>query len=220
MAYESFIYDLAEWYWSRSPRNMQKRIGPSGLAHPCDACLGHMILGHRKRRERGDGWLTFLGTCLHAGMEAALKAYNADIGRERFLIEQTVTVGTVGGVEITGSMDAYDTDEDVVIDWKLVGDKTLARAPAETYLGQIDLYGKGAANMGLSPKQTLIMYLPRNQRFMWLGRPVMRDWGPANAEAVIARADRIAGLVVGNPAAIGWLNKRYECWDCRSGWTE
>ena len=220
MAYEQFLFNVAEWYWSRSARNLQKRIGPSGLAHPCDSCLGHQILGHKKRRERGDGWLTFLGTCLHNGMESALKAYNADIGRERFLVEQRVTVGTVGSQEISGSLDAYDTDEDVVIDWKLVGDKTLMRAPAETYLGQIDCYGMGALNMGLTPKKTLIMYLPRNQRFMWLGKPVLRDWDRPHAEAVIHRADRIAQIVEGNPSAVEWLNRRYDCWDCKSGWTE
>ena len=218
MGYEKFLYDIAEWYWSRRPRNLQKRVGPSGLAHPCDSCLGHLILGHKKHRERGDGWLTFLGTCLHSGMEAALTAYNKDLGHERFLVEQEVTVGTVGSQTITGNLDAYDTEANVVIDWKLVGDKTLGRQPAETYLGQIDLYGLGAANAGLTPQKTLIMYLPRNQRFMWLGKPVLRDWDRGHAERVLERANRIAATVEPNPMAVEWLPRAYSCWDCKSGW--
>ena len=41
-----------------------------------------------------------------------------DRGRARYLLEQTVSVGTIGGVEITGKCDCFDTLSGTVVDHK------------------------------------------------------------------------------------------------------
>lgn len=217
IAYEEQLYGILEAEIELgNARNFQKRIGPSGLANPCYRCLGRALAGIEKPQTVKDRWLTFIGTCVHAGCERALLRENKRLGHDRFLAEHRVTVGQVLGEDIDGSADGYDLETDTVIDWKVVGDNTLAKPPSRLYLGQIDLYGLGFANAGFKPKRTCIMYLPRNQFRLRRGRAVIRDWDEGNAREALRKANDIAGLIRerGGEAVIPKLRTDPDCYDC------
>ncbi len=179
------------------PRSLQARIGPSEIGTPCDACLIHKLAG-TPEREAGVPWLPFIGTSVHAQFEEIFAAANAGRDRVRFLVEATVNVGQVGGVDITGHADLFDLDTGDVTDWKIVGATTLRSAkagPSTTYRVQAHLYGRGFTRRGLAVRRVRIAYLPRNS--VNLDNAVI--WSEPYDEQVaveaLDRADRLARAI-------------------------
>jgi hypothetical protein len=143
-------------------------------------------------------WAPLLGTALHALIADAMTAANTAAGRQRFLIEQRVYPSP----DLSGSTDAYDVDEAMVIDWKLVGQSTIDKAKrhgaTDQYVVQAHVYGRGWQRLGHDPRWVRIVFLPRwspniNDAFEWTA-PYSR---PA-AEKALARMRRIETLVKGD----------------------
>lgn len=175
------------------PRSQQVRIGPSEIGTPCDRCLVHKLAG-TPEIDTDAPWLPFIGTATHAHLEDIFMAANGE--KVRYLLEATVSVGTIGGVDITGHADLFDLELHRVGDWKIVGKTTLDRTrrhgPSATYRTQAHLYGRGFVRRGLPVKTVSIFFLPRNA-------PSLRDalvWEEPYDEQValdsLARADMFA----------------------------
>ncbi|MBD5787130.1 hypothetical protein IF650_13160 [Cellulosimicrobium terreum] len=211
------------------PRSLQKRIGPSEIGTPCDHCLAAKLAGW-SQTDDGVPWLPTIGTAVHAWCEEQFIAHEVrrnalhTTGR-RWLTEQKVTVGRIGGVDIAGSTDLLDTVTGVVIDFKIVGPSTLRKAksgPSEVYRTQADLYAKGWNDAGYRIDHVAIAYLPRNaaslDHAVWWSAPHDRS----RAEAALDRANRLhANLTalasISDAARDAWITQLPRadgCWDC------
>lgn len=147
------------------PRSLQTRIGPSEMGTPCVRRIGYRLLDTPEANPRTAAWKPTVGTAVHAWLEQAFTNTN-NTGVERFYLEQTVTVGQVNGVDITGNCDLYDRVTATVVDWKVVGLAGLRRykkdGPGEQYRTQAHLYGRGWRNAGLPVDTVAVMFLPQN----------------------------------------------------------
>jgi hypothetical protein len=156
----------------RQPRSLQQRIGPSEIGTPCTRKLGYKLAGTpivNHRRE--PAWKPAVGTSVHAFLELAMTAPATE---GRFLVEQEVTVGEIGGIPISGHCDCYDLITDTVIDWKCVGPEQLKKYrsrkhPGDQYRTQAHLYGRGWHEQNRAhdpaapgPATVMIVFLPRN----------------------------------------------------------
>jgi hypothetical protein len=177
---------------NNSPRSQQVTIGPSEIATPCDRRLSYRI---RSTPERHDGrvkWAPLLGTAIHAVNAQALEAENERLGRQRWLVEERVHPDEA----ISGNCDAYDTDTDTVVDWKLVGPTRLEfyrrHGPGAQYEGQIQMYGRGWQRAGRRPRWVRIVFLPRSTDF-----DEAYEWtAPYDQAAADACLDRLYRLIV------------------------
>ncbi|QXT62737.1 hypothetical protein [Tessaracoccus palaemonis] len=156
---------------SNHPRSLQKRIGPSEIGHPCARKLAYKLLGQPERTDLPPNWKATVGTAVHGWMEDVFDADNLATahlldGQERWYIESRVSVGEVGGVEITGSSDLFDRVTLSNWDWKVVGpyqlDKYKRQGPSEVYRAQAHLYGRGWWRAGIGCASVNIVFLARN----------------------------------------------------------
>lgn len=148
------------------PRSQQKQIGPSELGTPCARRIGYKLLDVEPSNPRKAAWKPTVGTAVHAWLEQAIGRQN-ERGIERFYLEERVTVGQVGGVDISGSCDLYDRVTATVIDWKIVGEAALRRyrknqSPGGQYRAQAHLYGRGFTSLDLPVDTVAVMFLPQN----------------------------------------------------------
>lgn len=216
---------VVENHFLNRPRNLQVKVGPSGLGDPCNKKLLCSLAGIREP-SRGMNWKADIGTAMHAELELAFNAANEQPGSaHRWVTEWPVTVGVVGGVPITGSLDLYDTATNTVIDHKLVGKNTLAKyrknGPSALYRAQINLYAMGLLIDGGwgTPERVQISFLPREEewsrRYVW-NEPV--DF--ALAASTLARANHLAALL--QQVGLDEAMSRQEicdgpfCWVCRA----
>lgn len=211
------------------PRSLQKRIGPSEIGNPCDHCVAAKLAGWQET-ERGIPWLTTIGTAVHAWCEDVVNLHESNrnalhtTGR-RWLSEQKVMVGHIGGAEVWGSTDLVDVVTGVVIDFKVVGPTTLRSAkagPEAKYRVQADLYAKGWNDAGHRIDHVAIAYLPRNAQSLddaiWWTAP--HDRG--RAERALERANQLhtnlAALAsISETARDAWITslpRAPRCWDC------
>lgn len=151
----------------RNPRSLQKRVGPSELGTPCRRKLGYKLLGHPETNSGDPAWFPAIGTAVHDWLERGMRAHNDTLVVDRFYLEERVTVGQVGGVDIDGSCDLYDRVTATVVDYKVVGDTKLddyrRKGPGEQYRRQAHLYGLGWRNAGLPVDHVAVLFLPRNK---------------------------------------------------------
>jgi hypothetical protein len=67
--------------------------------------------------------------------------------------------------DLSGSSDAFDSDVNMVVDWKVVGDKSLAKLPHDMsleYETQAHIYGLGYENAGYTVEWVRICLLTRS----------------------------------------------------------
>lgn len=206
-------YLVDEYLWhvknaiTNHPRSLQKAIGPSELGHSCERRIGYRLLGAPTFNTQPDvPWLPTIGTATHSWLEGV---FAAPVACGRFLVEQRVTVGTVGGTEITGKVDLYDRATATVIDHKITGTSTLksyrSRGPGQQYRSQTHCYGRGLIAEGLPVDRVMIAFLPRNDELK-----AAHFWSEPYDEQValdaLARAERIAAATsIAGPAALRGL---------------
>lgn len=177
------------------PRSLQKTIGPSEIGTECDHCLAAKLAGWDQVRE-GGAWLPTVGTAVHTWLEeCAFRRVMLDaFGRPRYLMERKVSVGTIGGVEITGSTDLVDLVRGMTWDWKIVGATTLKSAkvaPSPRYVVQQMLYARGWRRLGVLITHVGIAYLPRNDISLRKAVLWTAPYDEALAVEALERADRI-----------------------------
>jgi hypothetical protein len=155
---------------TRHPRSLQTRIGPSEIGRPCDRWILHKLNGDGEP-DRGPAWKPAVGTAVHAQLEVWFDAANrggGEVDRTEWITEWQVTVGQIGGQDITGHSDLFHVPTGTVIDHKIVGPKQIAKyrlhGPSEQYRVQAHLYAKGFTDDGgWGPARTVaIAFLPRD----------------------------------------------------------
>jgi hypothetical protein len=160
------------------PRSMQTRLGPSELGTPCQRQVGMKLAGIPRRPEdKRPPWAPMQGTAMHTLMEEALQFHNRQLGRDRWVIEEKLTVdpGLPGVEPITGHGDAFDTDTGTVVDWKYVGVTTLREVKRKTipneqlvkpeYRVQAHLYGRGHERAGRDVRWVRLVFLARSHDY-------------------------------------------------------
>lgn len=157
-------------YENSRPRTVQKTLGPSELGTPCDRQIALKLAGVA-RRDMGLAWAPMCGTAVHGLMEEVLKAENARLGRERWIIEQEVKLDD----ELSGHGDAFDTDWGMVVDWKYTGVTARRKAQRRSvpneelvsmeYRTQAHLYGLGHHNAGRPVRFVRLVLLARSHDY-------------------------------------------------------
>jgi len=225
------VRGIVESAITNQPRSLQKRIGPSELGTPCDHCLAAKLAGW-PTGERGVAWLPFVGTAVHAAFEEQITSHEARRNAPhttgtRWLTEQRVTVGQIGGQDITGSTDLFDTAAGATFDWKIVGESILRSArrngPSPTYRAQAHLYGRGWVAAGHHVTTVAIWYLPRNDMRGFDGGHLWHEpYDEQVALAALDRANRIhtnltALESISTQARDAWITalpRDPHCFDC------
>jgi hypothetical protein len=180
-------------------RSLQRTIGPSSLGSACDRCLITELAG-LKEPDTTAPWLPTIGTAVHEWAEHAILSHLMTTGSDRYITEGRVLVGVVGGVEIWGNSDVFDTWTGTVVDFKVTGTTTLRKTtkdggPSLTYRRQGQLYGKGWQDKGFDVRSVAVWMLPRNGFTIGSGYLWQTDYDRADAEATIARADLFARAI-------------------------
>lgn len=204
------------------PRTKQKRIGPSGIGHPCHFCLGCMLaeVPRVDDEQYADCWPAFVGTAVHKRLERVYERQNRRLGVTRYLTEQNVTCGTIGDWDLTGSCDLFDLPTGKVTDFKVQGDKPISRLAkygiSETYRVQKHTYGLGMVNAGHVVTKVGLLILAKSKNFLRDAEYVAEPWDWKIAEAAIKRADAIfrAGERDGWGYVLPRLKHLDGCWDC------
>lgn len=209
------------------PRSMQKALGPSELGTPCQQKIARKLLGAPQRPITEPTWAPFQGTAVHASMEEVVAYWNAQLGRERWLAEDRLTVagalpgleGAAGYPEIAGSGDAFDVDHGMVVDWKHVGITALTKLRTAKRLGkptrdqvsqeyriQAHLYGMGHENKGREVKHVRLVLLARSWKYddsdEWTEpyNPDLAQWAVDRYYAVVDLLDTLSAH--SNPDAV------------------
>lgn len=179
---------------SHAPRTLQKTLGPSGADIDCDRRLAYTILNWPKANTGGDPLASIIGTAFHAW---AADAFSRPELNGRYLVERHLTIAPpyIPG----GSCDLYDTVDDDVADWKVVGKTSLdtykRSGPRRQYIGQAHLYGLGWELLGYHPKTVTLAFVPRAGLLsgLWLWR---QPYDRTIALRVIARVAAMRDLIV------------------------
>lgn len=183
------------------PRNLQTALGPSDIACACDPCLINMIAISMsgEQQEQHAAWLPTQGKAVHEWLEMTLLRHLAATGTDRYILEGRVTVGQVGGVDIEGNSDVFDTHTGTVIDYKLTGTTTLRDCKKNgaklTYRRQVHMYGLGWRLKGYDVRSVAIWYLPRNGFTIGAGYLHQEPYDEQVAVDALARADMFAGAI-------------------------
>jgi hypothetical protein len=177
------------------PRSLQTALGPSEIGCACDRCLISMLAGQQLDEEYA-AWLPALGRAVHEWLELALIQHLVSTGTDRYIVEGRVAVGTVGGQQISGNSDVFDTHTGTVIDYKITGTTTLRDArkngAKDTYRRQCHLYGRGWAAAGYDVRSVAVWYLPRNGFTIGSGYLHQETYDERVALDTVARADQFA----------------------------
>lgn len=220
--YKTHLLDVIREDDADRPRTLQKRIGPSGIGHPCHFCLGAMLAMIPKVDENkyADCWPAFVGTATHKQLERVYQRQNRRLGTTRYLTEQNVTCGTIGDWELTGSCDLFDLVTGKVTDFKVQGDKAIAKTIkdgiSEVYRVQKHTYGLGMVNAGHPVTKVGLLIMAKAKNFLDDAEYVVEPWDYRIAEAAIKRADTIqrAGDRDGWAYLLPRLKRLDKCWDC------
>lgn len=182
------------------PRSLQRTIGPSEIGTECDHCLAAKLAGWQETQS-GIPWASTVGTAIHALLEDFIdnkEAKDASHGGpypNRYVTEYKVTVGQIGGVNISGSIDCLDLQNGTTIDWKCVSPSSLAsykrKGASPVYRTQAHLYAKGCNDAGIRVERVSICFLPRSSnnfydRFWW-----SEPYNPELAAAALSRANQL-----------------------------
>jgi hypothetical protein len=170
-----------------NPRSLQQIIGPSELGTECTRALLHKLVKDQDPRDQDTpeslrgivvpGWAATVGTAVHAWLADAFTRSPLQFGADgpRYLVEHRVNVGSLGGEDIWGSSDLFDTYSGCVVDWKVVGVATLNRVrvhgPSGQYRSQAHSYGRGFVRAGYRVNNVMIFFLPAggdfSKRYVW-----------------------------------------------------
>lgn len=226
----SDLREIIEHAITHEPRTLQTTIGPSEIGDPCDHCLAAKLAGWAKT-EHGMPWLPTVGTAVHRLLEDYVidhenaRTNGNHTAPRRFLVEQPVMVGHIGGREVWGHTDVLDLEAGVSIDYKCVGATTLRTAkagPSDVYRTQAHLYAKGWNDAGTRVDHVAIWYVPRNSVSLDNGVIWHEPYDPTIALEALERANRIhtnlATLAtISTEARDAWITglpRAEGCWDC------
>lgn len=146
----------------RQPRSVQRHLGPSELGAECDRQVVAKLAGEPVTNHVADPWPSVVGTAVHAWLAEKFDNENRLNGRVRWLTEARVSPHPL----YPGTSDVYDTAEQAVVDWKILGPTSMAKlqsasGPPQRYVIQLLLYAWGWRNAGFTVRRVAIAGLPR-----------------------------------------------------------
>jgi hypothetical protein len=203
-----YVRQLLIDYDATRPRSMQTRLGPSEIGTPCRRQIAAKLAGIPQRVESKPPWAPLQGTAVHALMEDVLRFENGRLGRDRWVIESDLTIAQLAdGEQLTGHGDAYDADEQLVVDWKHNGTTARRQAVRRTvpnhelispeYRVQAHLYGRGHVNAGRPVRAVRAVMLARSHDYddsvEWTEpyRPDVAQWAIDRFEAIRAQVAQL-----------------------------
>jgi hypothetical protein len=220
--YKTHLLDVIAEDDADRPRTLQKRIGPSGIGHPCHFCLGCMLAMVPKADDNkwADCWPAFVGTAVHKQLEKVYQRQNRRLGTTRYLTELNVTAGIIGDWDLTGSCDLFDPVTGKVTDFKVQGDKPISKFArdgiSQIYKVQMHTYGLGMTLAGHTVTKAGLLILAKSKNFLQDAVYYAEPWDWTIAEGAIRRADTIqrAGDADGWGYVLPRLKHLDGCWDC------
>ncbi len=180
---------------SEDNRSAQVTMGPSGMGTPCDRRLAVELMRLPPVNPGGDSWASYVGTCIHAGMEEVFQWANADSGR--FATETRVEFES--RFVPKGTADLMDRMLFVLEDFKCQGrwsrNKLKSQGPSRTYRVQAHVYAFGARQRGERIDYVAIVSLPRDEStlddmYVWV-----EPYNPSIAKEAFERVERIGEQV-------------------------
>ncbi len=138
---------------SKTARDKQTKIGPSGIGNPCDYCVGLALTGHGQYREN-PWWLgARVGTAVHSLMEHEIGKHTATPRAPEFealrdaAVEERLFITNIEGYgNIYGNADLTLTSGNL-IDWKTTKKDTVKKYRLDgippAYYVQQNLYAYG-----------------------------------------------------------------------------
>jgi hypothetical protein len=199
------LRELFYGYSNRMERNVQATLGPSEIGTPCDRRLAMSLLRMPPVNPGGDGWASFVGTCIHAGLAEMFQW--ADAGTGRYAVEMALAFPSPHVPRGTG--DLLDRVLLMFTDHKAQGrwsrNKLKTAGPSSTYRVQVHTYAYGARLRGEKVDYVAIASWPRDEAslddlYVWT-----EEYRPDIARNALARVERIAAEVqqrTGNPQEI------------------
>jgi len=181
-------------------RNVQVEPGPSDLGVECDRALAGAVAG---RDEPGDdrqvNWRADVGTAIHMMFEQIMgNALTQKTGSgPRWLIETEMLIGYINGHKITGHCDLFDLLARGVVDYKSKSKTQLIKSRhglSVPYRRQLNLYGWGWEQLGLTPNWVGCLFVPRDGEWtdaFHHAEPYDREL----ALATLQRADQMSRMV-------------------------
>lgn len=212
------IFEVILGSIARPPRPGPKtNIGPSTAGNPCDYCLGCEIAGLHKDEDPDEMWLTEVGKAVHAHLESMFRR----AGYPWLPESRNLLVGEIDGLTVRGIADLVHMFYGCVVDFKIVGGKTMTRVRKEgispLYRKQAHAYGRAFADKGLKVNHVAVLFLTRERRSLrktslWWAEP----YDSAVVDEVLERADGIASQIhtFGAEEIIPGLAKLPGCYDC------
>lgn len=170
--------------FSITDRGRQVALGPSEVGMACQRCICRKLAGLEKTQLIGS-WRAQLGTYVHDALAHEFERRHP----EQVIVEDRLFIHAYKRFLLMGSCDAYfkrGAAGGLVLDWKIVGDDTLADVRAWMdelavsgealvasarrhggkkwqYVVQGMLYSLGWLLRGLNPTEVVIMFLPANK---------------------------------------------------------
>ncbi|MFD8117026.1 hypothetical protein [Streptomyces microflavus] len=193
------LKEMFHGFVHRQERSQQTTLGPSEIGSPCDRRLAMSLLRMPRVNPGGDGWASFVGTCVHVGL-AEMFAW-ADAGSGRYAVESRLTYDNPHVPK--GTADLIDRTLFMVDDHKLMGkwsrNKLKAKGPSPTYRVQGHTYGLFARARGERIEHIAIIGWPRDESslddlYVWT-----EPYNPGIALKALARVDDIAAAVLPTP---------------------
>lgn len=226
--YDQLIRELSK----PSPRDRQRKVGPSELGDLCELCLAEKLLGIHED-ENNHSLAPMIGTAFHLYLENV-------IGLEGYLKETRVTVGSIKGYgEISGTCDGFDVATGHVIDYKVLSKKKIKGFSSATFFNehqepefysdsrtelqlkkyyyQMMLYGLGMENAGFEVNYCSLVLFPRDctiESVLQASHELCFKYDRAAALAVLERATQIFQWADENRDHIGELDSHPGCYYC------
>lgn len=188
------LEDILRRHDAGKPRSQQTAPGPSEVGVECQRALAYRLLNTPEKPDPRLSWAPIVGTAVHAAIAEALEAENVRLGRQRWIVEHRVHPAE----DLSGSCDAYDVDNAMVVDWKLVGDKSLARLRANMspeYEVQAHIYGLGYEHAGYKVQWVRICLLARASHDFRMSREWTRPYDRALAQRALDRLSETRRLI-------------------------
>lgn len=198
----------------KSERDKQTRVGPSEIGKSCDKCLGRALM--HERADQDFSLYPWIGTAVHYFMES-----NTFPDQEH---ELRLYVGDIPGYgPVNGTTDMAYVEEDgsiTVVDWKVVGIKTLKKyrvsGVSDQYRFQAMTYARGLELLGRPVKKVAIVFIPRdsmNVKDIWVHE---EEYQPEMAENALARAGALYSWLQEEGNHWRDLDEDYDCFQCNN----
>jgi hypothetical protein len=148
------IHDMRR---DRSVAAATGRVGPSSLT--CRERVRRTMLGH-EFTDKVTATSALIGTYIHTGITAARKELNP-----RLVHDLEIKI-KLNKLEMTGTADEIDLDENSVTDYKTVNDLAYRKrvGPDDAHLRQVHLYALGLIQAGMlkNPPTVRLVYVDRS----------------------------------------------------------